>query len=293
MPKSAIEKHIKIEDDDITVIQHLSNAYPNVSKQKLKQALTYGAVWSSVENKTLRIRRAKKIPPQHSIIHCYYNPEILFTDIPAAKLVADEGNYSVWNKPSGMFSQGTKWGDHTAIARWVELFGLTQNSIAQRPTFLVHRLDRATSGLILIAHSKKMAKQLSQLFENRQVTKKYRAVVTGKFPQSLVGQLIETTIDSKKAVSLVESVELDKDNQRSQLIVEIKTGRKHQIRKHLSGLGYPIIGDRLYNPEFQDPNRIIPVSQPDLMLQSCYLQFVCPKNKVTKQYQLEGDYNSK
>ncbi|MCF6193973.1 MAG: pseudouridine synthase [Kangiellaceae bacterium] len=141
-----------------TAIDCLSLSCPQISIKKLKLAMTYGAVWLSREkSKTVRVRRAKRKLLKGDKLSIYFDEKILFSPISPAQLISDEGEYSIWNKPSGMFSQGTKWGDHSSIARWVELFGLAKNDLDLRPAFLVHRLDRATSGIILLAHSKKMA----------------------------------------------------------------------------------------------------------------------------------------
>ncbi len=275
-----------IEEPNLTVILALSILAPNISKQKLKQALTFGAVWLTQKGRTERVRRAKRTLNVGDEIHLYYNPDILFPPIIPAKLVSYEGEYSIWNKPCGMFSQGTKWADHSSIARWVELFGLTKNQLPQQPSFLVHRLDRATSGLIVIAHSKKTAAQFSQLFELRKIDKRYKAVVNGKFPANLVLKELTENIDGKAALSTVLSSEYYHEADQSSLIIQIKTGRKHQIRKHLSGIGFPVVGDRLYG-RLDDLNIVKNEIVPDLMLQSNYLKFKCPISAKEKMYHLK------
>lgn len=275
------EKHIVVSEAEQSAISLLSGFCPELSKQKLKLAMKYGAVWLTHGDKTTRLRRAKKALETGDEIHLYYDEHILFSDINAAGLVADEGEYSVWNKPSGMFSQGTKWGDHTSIARWVELFGLSANNRPLRPCFLVHRLDKATNGLILVAHSKTMASKLSSLFENRKVVKKYRAQISGKLPENFIGKTIQMPIDDKPATTIIHSVSYSETRDQSRLLIEIKTGRKHQIRKHLSMIGFPIVGDRLYSSKATQSNE-----QADLGLQSCFLEFQCPKYQQLMQFEL-------
>jgi len=97
-----------------------------------------------------------------------------------AILVEDCGDYSIWNKPSGMLSQGSKWGDHCTIYRWVE-----KNLQPERAAFVVHRLDRAATGLILLAHKKSVASQFSRLFEKREIYKRYLVKVKGDFSKNL------------------------------------------------------------------------------------------------------------
>ncbi|TQV85279.1 RluA family pseudouridine synthase [Aliikangiella coralliicola] len=272
------EKHFQITSPDVPLIDHLKLSCPQLSKQKLKNALQSGAVWLGRNKSINRIRRAKKVLHVGDEIHVYYDENILLAKCSDAELVADEALYSLWNKPQGMFSQGTKWGDHCSIARWVE-----QNGFPQRPSFQVHRLDRATSGLVLVAHSKKVASQLTGMFENRKVEKRYYARVNGKFEARDIPLKIETKIDGKKSVSVVLSAQYDVDDDQSLLLVEIKTGRKHQIRRHLSELGFPIVGDRLYGNLSVDSSKS---ELPDLQLTACYLAFICPVTGEHKEYKL-------
>ena len=72
-------------------------------------------------------------------------------------------------------------GDHCTIYRWAE-----QQLKPERPAFIVHRLDRAASGLIILAHSKKMAQTFSQLFKNHDIQKQYRATVEGELKAVVV-----------------------------------------------------------------------------------------------------------
>ena len=260
--------------------------------------MQYGAVWLTPNGKkAARVRKVKKILSKGDKLSIYYDEKILFSPIPSAQLISDEGEYSVWNKPSGMFSQGTKWGDHSSIARWVELFGLAKYNLDLRPTFLVHRLDRATSGIILVSHSKKMAASLSFLFEHRQIEKQYEAVVKGEFPSELISQPILDEIDGKSATTIVLSSKYDPSSRQSRLLVKIETGRKHQIRKHLANRGFPIIGDRFYGDDFLHEVSVdygsyleteinTKTKQPDLMLKSCYLSFTCPMTQIKQEYKI-------
>ncbi len=283
----SVEKHLTVCKSEQTILDCLSENCPQISRQKLKLAMKYGAVWltpkaqNNQSRNTIRIRRAKKLLQKGDQVHLYYNEAILFSEFKPARLVSDEGEYSIWDKPCGMFSQGTKWGDHTAITRWVELFGLSQNDLLERSCFLVHRLDRATSGLIIVAHSKKAAQLLSELFENRKIDKQYSVRVKGQYPSATTMQRLTRDIDGKSAATIVISSEYLVDKNQTSLILKIDTGRKHQIRKHLSEVGYAIIGDRLYGEYIINGE-----GRSDLMLKSCYLAFECPITQNQMCYQL-------
>ena len=235
-----IEAHLTITSADDSPLDLLQQA-TGLSKQRLKTAMTKGALWVSRGRNTQRLRRATRALREGDDVHLYYDAKILAEEPPEPILIADLGAYSVWNKPFGLRSQGSKWGDHCTVTRWAE-----GHLEPQRPAFTVHRLDRAANGLILIAHTKTTAAALSALFRDRQVKKCYQALVSGDFSAQPNPTRIEQALDGKDAVSEFSLQQLSADGQRSLLDVRIETGRKHQIRRHLAAIGHPIIGDRLY-----------------------------------------------
>ena len=265
-----IEKHITIDTTTQTALEALSNA-TDLSKQKIKQTMQNGAIWIETPHGTTRIRRAKKTLSAGDVLHIYYDEVIQSKKPEPAILIADEGDYSIWNKPYGMYSQGSKWGDHCTIYRWAEA-----HLKPQRPAFLVHRLDRAASGLIVLTHSKKTAAAFSELFKNRSIQKQYKASVEGKLTHLTLPFTISDEIDNKPALSKIITTEKSGEDT-TDITIEIETGRKHQIRKHLSASGFPIVGDRLYGSGS---------SQENLKLQSSYLKFNCPVTGAVKEYSL-------
>ncbi len=232
-------------------------------------------MWLARGGKPRRIRRAKKALHSGDELILYYNPAIIDARPLLPELIADEGSYSVWCKPGGMPSQGSKWGDHCAISRWIE-----QNLQPQRPAFLVHRLDRAASGLLVIAHQKRSAAELASQFQQRKVAKRYRVVVHGLLEVPGERLAINEPLDGRDAVTHVELVAQDRQDDHSLLDVVIETGRKHQIRRHLSGIGHPVLGDRLYGPEY---------SGRDLQLTACFLEFTCPEQHTRRQFTISAE----
>jgi len=269
------EKHIDVTETGLAAVDLLSDA-TELSKQSVKQAMTKGAVWLTRGKNTQRLRRARRTLKKDDIIHLYYNAEIL-ARIPAnAILIADEGDYSVWHKPYGLLSQGSKWSDHCTITRFA-----SQHLEPERPAFIVHRLDRAATGLILVAHSKKATAALTDLFQKREINKQYQAIVQGQFPDSPKILTLDTPIDDRAAISHIQLIKYSEKRNCSLVSVDIETGRKHQIRKHLSEAGYPILGDRLYGKE----------TTPTLNLQltAVSLSFTCPLTHKLRRYELDSD----
>ena len=266
-----IEKHIDITVPGLTAIDVLAGQTA-LSKQQLKNAMTNGAVWLETRHGIRRLRRAKKELEQGDRLHLYYNSRIQSLLPQPALLVADEGVYSVWNKPFGLYSQGSKWGDHCTVYRWAE-----RHLLPQRPAYPVHRLDRAASGLILLAHNKESATAFLQMFRQHSITKHYRVVVEGRLVPDALPMPVNQPLDGKPAETLVLESAHDPEKNTTTLRVAITTGRKHQIRRHLSMLGHAVVGDRLYGARPSTAN---------LQLQSVLLSFSCPSTRCLRRYSL-------
>lgn len=275
--------------DQQSAIDALSEVCP-LSKAQLKECFSKGAVWltqaATGRQKPSRLRRVKKPLVRGDVIELYYHPQRLAHLSPPAELILDAQHYSVWLKPRGMLSQGSKWGDHNALYRWVERFFQTQSPPQSRQAWIVHRLDRATAGLQILAHSKSMAQLLTQRFELRQIDKRYRAIVHGAFPDE--PQHYQDAIDGRHASTLVTRLAYEPRRRLSLVEVVIETGRKHQIRKHLSAAGFPIVGDRLYG-DAQADAALNERDRPDLQLTAYQLQFECPLSAQARTVTLSAE----
>ncbi len=271
-----IEKHILVTDTEQSILQLLSNEL-ELSTSQLKQAINKGCLWLERGKKIKRIRRLKTPLQSGQQLHFYYNQKIFSEEPLTAQLIEDNGAYSIWYKPAGMLCQGSKWGDHTTIYRYAE-----KKLKPQRNSIILHRLDKMTSGLMILAHQRKIAAAFTALFEQRQIEKYYRVMVNGHFKQAEKLLTLDTPLDSRSAVSHIKLIEVDKQRNRSILDVSIETGRKHQIRQHLSLAGYPVVGDRLYGLDYEEQEII-----EDLQLTAYKLQFNCPLSGEVKKYQLD------
>ena len=269
-----IESHITVESPGASPVDLLHEA-SGLSKQRVKFAMAQGAVWLTRGRNTRRLRRATRNLRAGDELHLYYDAAILAEVPPAPELVADVGDYSVWAKPYGLRSQGSRWGDHCTVVRWAE-----RHLEPERPGFTVHRLDRAANGLILVAHTKRMAAELSALFRNRAVDKRYLALVAGDFSAQPNPLRVDEPIDGKAAVSEFSLREVRDGGERSLVDVRIETGRKHQVRRHLAGLGHPVIGDRRYGHGEDDGV--------DLQLTAWRLAYHCPVADAPVVYQLDA-----
>lgn len=266
------EFRLLIERNDVNAVDVLSDE-TGLPKQRVKLAMQRGAVWLTRRGSCRRLRRVKRALHVGDQLDLYYDERVLLNEPPVPLLIADEHAFSVWYKPHGMLSQGSRWGDHCTITRWAE-----QHLEPQRPAFVVHRLDRAATGLIMVGHTRKAAALLSERFRSRTIEKRYRVVVAGEFPETPSPYIVDRTIDGRAAISHLTRLGYAAGKGCSLLEVSIETGRKHQIRRHCAESGYPVVGDRLYGSGDDGE---------DLQLTACYLAFECPLTGRPRRYRLD------
>jgi len=182
----------------------------------------------------------------------------------------------VVNKPSGLLSvPGRGIGKDDCLANRVQ---------AVYPDALtVHRLDMETSGLMVLARNKEMHRSLSILFQNRQVEKRYVAVVDGA-PAQACGEIDLPLITDwpnrplqkvdheigKPSLTRYRVLAHDAASDSTRVSLEPETGRSHQLRVHLLSLGHPILGDSLY----ASPAAL--AKAPRLLLHADFLAFAHP-----------------
>lgn len=163
-------------------------------------------------------------------------------------IIYENNDFIAINKPAGIFSVPSRAGSELNLKEiLVQKFG---------KIFIVHRLDKETSGIILFAKNAVAHKQLSIMFENREVNKFYVGLVLGSLYNSVgtidigidehpvnKGQMI-TTAKGKKSLTTYEVIQDYKKF--SWVKFQIHTGRMHQIRVHAKHIGNPIVCDNLY-----------------------------------------------
>lgn len=273
-----IETSVKIDErtSSLKASQVLSE-HTDLSQAKIKDAMQKGAVWLSRDKRKIRLRRASKALQVGDQLDMNYNAELLEQTVPPSVLIHDAVDYSVWYKPYGVHCQGSRWGDFASINRWVEINLPTIQNCAARPVQLVHRLDRATTGIMLLCHSKSATRLFSEMFTQRKIRKQYQAIAHGDFSIESAAYEVNLPVDGKPASTVFLDSVCKGDY--SLVDIELITGRKHQIRQHLSLLGHPVVGDRLYGRGVQD--------EKDLQLQSVSLRFQCPIRNNEQYFEVE------
>ncbi len=173
------------------------------------------------------------------------------------EIIDEDGDLLVINKPAGLVCHPTKAGPYSSLVGRLRL-----HLGVESPAHLINRLDRETSGLVLVAKHSSAAGELGRIWENRQVEKEYAAIVHGHVTADQF--VIDAPLgrDVRSAVAIKDCVRQDgqaactegwvrhrfsRNGMPFSLLRLIpRTGRKHQLRIHLAHLGHPIVGDKIY-----------------------------------------------
>lgn len=213
----------------------------------------------------------------------------------ALPLIYADPHLLVLNKPAGLLCVPGRGDDkQDCLSRRVQA--------CFPEALIVHRLDMATSGLLLMARDIAMQRALNRLFERREVHKRYLAVVHGCLPpvQGLDGWvLIDMPIaldwprrplrvthvpTGKPSQTRWRTVAVDEAANSSRVELEPVTGRSHQLRVHLLALGHPILGDALYGPE------AVRERSARLLLHACDLRLVHPLSHAALCFECPPDF---
>ena len=190
-------------------------------------------------------------------------------------IIDDNENFIVLNKNSGISVQGgTK-----SKKNLIDIFSKSEIFKNTKP-YSVHRLDKDTSGVFIMAKNRETAQLLTSLFRLRKVHKTYLAVCHGEIEEDS-GEWNDDLIrydNGKKIIEKAKTIFKVIDKNSNSSLVEMKpiTGRKHQLRKQLFNIGHSIYGDKKYNSSFFTKG-----INKDLMLHSYQIRFMINEKKYT------------
>ena len=191
-------------------------------------------------------------------------------------IIENNDNFVVLNKQSGISVQGGTKSKKNII----DIFAKS-NLFKHTKPFSVHRLDKDTSGVFIIAKNRETAQLLTSLFRLRKVYKTYLAICNGELILSNEGTIKDQLVRFENKKKIIEIAEtkyeiLDKNNNATFIELHPITGRKHQLRKQLFNLGNSIIGDKKYNT-----TRNSKITNKNLMLHSYEIKFKINQKKYT------------
>jgi len=204
-----------------------------------------------------------------------YNPSLNVIKENEDLIIEDNDDFIVLNKSSGISVQGgTK-----SKKNLIDIFSKSKFFDGTKP-YSVHRLDKETSGVFIIAKNRETAQLFTSLFRLRRVHKTYLAICHGELLNDF-GDLNDSLVRYEHNKKIIENAKskfkvIDKNTQSTLIKLQPITGRKHQLRKQLFALGHPIFGDKKYkNINYKS------LKSKNLMLHSYEIKFIIKNKKFT------------
>lgn len=251
MLKFKVKKSEAGKRADIVVSEHL----PTYSRSSLKQLFLLGLV--TIKNTSVKASRKLAIGESIDVNTALLELQPDDIEIP---IIYEDSDVIVMNKPAGVLTHSKgALNTEATVASFIKPM-LNEESMTDNRAGIVHRLDRATSGVIIAAKNVESVKWLQKQFSTRKAKKMYLAIVEGvpnppeaiidapiernpKRPQTFRvganGRLAQTSYKALKNITRL-------NKKYSLLELVPRTGRTHQLRVHLKYTGHPIVGDRVY-----------------------------------------------
>jgi 23S rRNA pseudouridine1911/1915/1917 synthase len=310
MPDFPISLHATPEDCGKRLDQFLAAHLPETSRARVQQLIAEKKVLvnQAAAKSSLRLRGDEQIAILGQVEQAPLRA--IAEDIPL-EIIYEDDDLIVVNKPAGMMvhagagATDDERNRGTLVNALLHRFGKLSGVGGELRPGIVHRLDKDTSGLIIVAKNDESHRRLSAQFSQREIKKKYialahgwlkedRGTISSSISRDRIRRIRMTTRrqGGREAITHYQVVQrIDSPvGKLSLLEVKIDTGRTHQIRVHLASLGHPVVGDTLYGAprELQaktGPSRPV-ISLSRNFLHAAALEFLHPRSRELRSFSI-------
>ncbi len=269
------------EDDGERLDRWISSRVADISRSYAQNLVRAGDVYvnGEVAKPARRVHTGDRVeillPPVEA------PPQLTPAYVPVPIVYEDE-DIIVFDKPAGMVTHPAPGHEHGTLVNALKALRPDLKLTPIERPGVVHRLDKDTSGLIVVAKNDAARRFLLKQWQERNVVKRYLALVHGVIPEEegTINAPISRDLNDRKRMGIVASGRtaishfrvLERFLEATLLLVTIETGRTHQIRVHLNFIGHPVVGDQLYG------KRPFKVPMPRQFLHATYLKFALPES---------------
>jgi len=256
-----IEVTIAAEQAGVRLDQIVHDAIPGLSRAAAQRLVDDGRVTldGATKTRSSRVQRGQVVAIDQPAA------EVIPEEVPTVlepRIVFEDEHLVVVDKPIGLITHSAPGSPGPSLASVLAARGLAGGGEEERPG-IVHRLDKETSGLLVVARDDETLTALQRMMRKREIDREYVALVHGR-PPSVAGRIeapigrdpgnrTRRAVDGigpRPAITHFELVEAFPDYTLES--VHLETGRTHQIRVHFAAIGHPVVGDPLYGPSSSD-----------------------------------------
>lgn len=274
---------IEEEDSNIRLDMYLLESFPKLSRTKIQKAIKAGLVLVNDTNVKTGYMLKEDDVVLYEQVEEDSNPFDLTPVNLNLEIIYEDDDLLVVNKPKDLVVHpAPSHKGHTLVHGLMYHTNKLSTLNGDVRPGIVHRLDKNTTGLMVVAKNNETHEALSKAFSDRLVDKKYYAISYGTF-KNLTGTIempikrdetnrLLMTVDHDGKHALTNFEVIEKYLNHSLLDIDLVTGRTHQIRVHFKAIGHPILGDDLYGPKNSDDTS-------GQYLHAYYLSFMHPIKK--------------
>ena len=288
--------------------KRLDTFFNNISRSKTALAIEKGII--KVNNKVQKSSYKLK----HNDIITYDEQELNLLINPPQTLEPydfkldikyEDEDVIIINKPKEILTHPTKYERLKTVSNAL-IYHCGRENLSDISGFdrlgIVHRLDKNTSGLMIAVKNNDSHNNIALQIKNKTLKRKYKAIALGEFKnkEGIIDKpLVHYLKDDVKMVTSNEGLEaithykvLEQYKGAALIELELKTGRTHQIRVHLSSISHPVFGDSLYGAKSFMRNEFYNLKTIEQLLQSYYISFIHPKTNKQMEFELkENEYS--
>lgn len=292
------QEHINKRLDSF-LVDYFNNQHP---RARLSNAIEKGLflINDKLPKTSYKLKLGDEILYNKNELESFLNPDLSLKPWEfKLDILFEDDDLIVLNKPKEMLCHPTKFERNFTLSNALlhHTKGKLSNSSGEDRLGIVHRLDKNTAGIMLAAKNNIAHENLSKQIKEKSAIRKYLAISLVNFEEKkgiINKPLIHSLKDDVKMIVSPDGLEaithfevLEEFRGASLVELNLKTGRTHQIRVHLSSIGHPIFGDSLYGAKSFMRNEFYNLKTTEQLLQSYYLSFIHPKTNEIMEFQLE------
>jgi len=300
---------MEIKTNEVNINKRLDTVFRDYPRSKISLAIEKGIIKvnQKIQKPSYKLKKEDIIFYDENELNSFLNPD---DELSAYNFKLDikyeDDDILIINKPKEILTHPTKYERIKTISNALVFHCGKDNlsDVSGRDRLgIVHRLDKNTAGLMVAAKNNKAHEILAKQIKDKTLKRKYKAIALGEFEENegiidkpLVHYLkddVKMEVSDKGLEAITKYKVIEQYRGAALVELELKTGRTHQIRVHLSSINHPVFSDSLYGAKSFMRNEFYNLKTIEQLLQSYYISFIHPSSGKKMEFQLSEDEYSK